>query len=87
MAAISEARVSGSSYTVVRTCRLALQYTKKRASIAKCGDCGCKLRGITCLRPKANINVAKRSKHVTRAYGGARCGNCVRQRIIRYARH
>lgn len=63
--------------------RLALQYTKKRATVSKCGDCKCNLRGIKALRPKGNIGVPKRNKHVSRAYGGARCGTCVRQRIVR----
>jgi ribosomal protein L34E len=55
-------------------CRLALLYVKKQASVAKCGDCGCKLRGVKALRPMQNkkSQAAKRLKHVSRAYGGAR---------------
>ncbi|KAJ1487894.1 ribosomal protein l34-like protein [Baffinella frigidus] len=65
--------------------KLALLYVKKQANVSKCGDCGEKLRGVKALRPmqkKKSIST-KRLKHVSRAYGGARCGKCVRQRIIR----
>ena len=64
-------------------CRLALQYTKKKGAVPKCGDCRCNLRGVKAYRPKSNVGVPKRTKHVSRAYGGARCGTCVRNRIIR----
>uniref|UniRef100_A0A7S0Y0W0 Rpl34 n=2 Tax=Hemiselmis andersenii TaxID=464988 RepID=A0A7S0Y0W0_HEMAN len=63
--------------------KLAVQYTKKKGTVGKCGDCGCKLRGIKALRPTTNKYVPKRNKRVSRAYGGARCGTCVRQRIVR----
>eukprot|EP00286_Rhodomonas_abbreviata_P007539 CAMPEP_0181322774 /NCGR_PEP_ID=MMETSP1101-20121128/19410_1 /TAXON_ID=46948 /ORGANISM="Rhodomonas abbreviata, Strain Caron Lab Isolate" /LENGTH=117 /DNA_ID=CAMNT_0023430715 /DNA_START=27 /DNA_END=380 /DNA_ORIENTATION=- len=65
--------------------RLALLYVKKQASVPKCGDCGEKLRGMKALRPflLKKSTTCKRLKHVTRAYGGNRCGQCVRQRIIR----
>lgn len=32
------------------------------------------------LRPKQYKNLKKREKTVSRAYGGSRCANCVRQR-------
>ena len=35
------------------------------------------------LRPVQYSRISKRQKHVTRAYGGSRCGKCVRQRIVR----
>mmetsp|Transcript_51964 Transcript_51964/g.76071 ORF Transcript_51964/g.76071 Transcript_51964/m.76071 type:complete len:116 (+) Transcript_51964:49-396(+) len=65
--------------------RLNILYVTKQASVPKCGDCGLKLRGMKALRPNQlkNSITSKRQKHVTRAYGGARCGGCVRQRIIR----
>jgi len=65
--------------------RLNILYVTKQASVPKCGDCGGKLRGMKALRPNKlkNSITSKRQKHVTRAYGGARCGDCVRQRIIR----
>merc|ERR1712188_243321 len=49
----------------------------------KCGDCGTKLIGIPGLRPKEYHSISRRQKTITRAYGGSRCGSCVRQRIIR----
>jgi large subunit ribosomal protein L34e len=35
------------------------------------------------VRPKKLQNLRQRQKHVSRAYGGSRCGGCVRQRIVR----
>ncbi|CAM9533082.1 unnamed protein product [Phaeothamnion confervicola] len=35
------------------------------------------------LRPKEYKNLKKREKTVSRAYGGSRCGVCVRQRVVR----
>uniref|UniRef100_A0A7S0HI90 60S ribosomal protein L34 n=1 Tax=Hanusia phi TaxID=3032 RepID=A0A7S0HI90_9CRYP len=63
--------------------RLNILYVKKPASVPKCGDCGCTLRGLKALRPCQLKSTTKRMKRVSRAYGGARCGTCVRQRIIR----
>ena len=40
-------------------------------------------QGIVALRPKEYMNVSKTRKTVTRAYGGSRCGECVRNRIVR----
>ncbi|CEO96017.1 Large ribosomal subunit protein eL34 [Plasmodiophora brassicae] len=60
-----------------------LQYRKKRANGPKCGDCGLKINGIPALRPIEMKSVSKRQRTVSRAYGGSRCGTCVRQRIIR----
>ena len=62
---------------------MAILYVQKTAALPKCGDCGCKLRGIPALRPKEYHRQTKRVKHVTRAYGGSRCATCVRQRIVR----
>ncbi|KAH9032120.1 ribosomal protein L34e [Lactarius hengduanensis] len=50
---------------------------------AKCGDCGSKLSGVVALRPREYATVSKTKKHVSRAYGGSRCGGCVRSRIVR----
>merc|ERR1712216_712613 len=63
--------------------KLAMQYITKKARGPKCGDCGGKIIGVPCLRPKEYHNISKRQKTITRAYGGSRCGSCVRQRIIR----
>lgn len=58
-------------------------HIKKAGSAVICGDCGCKLSGIATYRPRELANVCKRKKTVQRAYGGSRCGPCVRQRIVR----
>jgi len=63
--------------------KLTYLYCKKPGVIPKCGDCKQKLRGITYCRPKELARLSLRQKHVTRAYGGARCAACVRERIIR----
>merc|ERR1712224_351661 len=63
--------------------KLAMQYIQKKGKGPKCGDCGTKLIGIPGLRPKEYHSISRRQKTITRAYGGSRCGSCVRQRIIR----
>jgi len=63
--------------------RLVFQYLAKRSNGPKCGDCGSKIQGIAHLRPKQLKKVSHRQKIVARAYGGSRCGTCVRQRIVR----
>merc|ERR1712063_192572 len=63
--------------------KLTIQYRTKAAKGPKCGDCGVSLPGIPHLRPKAYSRVSRCQKNVTRAYGGSRCGNCVRDRIVR----
>merc|ERR1712124_89103 len=75
----------GNKFAVVKTPggKLAMQYTKKKGKGPKCGDCGGKIIGVPCLRPKEYHSISKRQKTVCRAYGGSRCGSCVRQRIIR----
>eukprot|EP00164_Ancoracysta_twista_P000019 GFYU01000025.1.p2 GENE.GFYU01000025.1~~GFYU01000025.1.p2 ORF type:complete len:122 (+),score=27.11 GFYU01000025.1:30-368(+) len=62
---------------------LAFQYVKKRANGPKCGDCGVRIPGVPALRPREYSQISKRQKTVTRAYGGSRCGGCVRERIVR----
>merc|ERR1711964_410757 len=61
---------------------LRLLHLKKRGSAPKCGDCGTKLLGIPALRPHEYATISKADKTVRRAYGGSRCGNCVRDRIV-----
>jgi len=63
--------------------RLVYHHLKKRGTNPKCGDCGSALAGIPALRPFEYSRISKRQKHVTRAYGGSRCGSCVRNRIVR----
>ena len=38
---------------------------------------------VPALRPKEYANVSKPSKNVSRAYGGSRCANCVKDRVVR----
>merc|ERR1719355_395975 len=54
-----------------------------RTKSAKGPRCGVVLPGIAPLRPKEYSRIPKCQKSVSRAYGGSRCGGCVRQRILR----
>lgn len=63
--------------------RLKVQYVNKRSKGPKCGDCGGKIHGVPSLLPMQLARVNKRVKTVTRAYGGSRCGSCVKNRILR----
>lgn len=38
---------------------------------------------VPALRPREYAQVSRPKKNVTRAYGGSRCGNCVKDRIVR----
>jgi large subunit ribosomal protein L34e len=38
---------------------------------------------IPALRPREYAQLSKPKKTVQRAYGGSRCGNCVRDRVVR----
>merc|ERR1719223_849167 len=62
---------------------LTLAYVGKRPNRPKCGDCGKNLPGMTAVRSREGAALKKRQRHVTRAYGGSRCANCVRTRIVR----
>ncbi|CAF9903665.1 MAG: 60S ribosomal protein L34A [Gomphillus americanus] len=70
---------------IIRTPGGELRYLhiKKKASAPKCGDCGIKLPGIPALRPREYANISRPKKSVTRAYGGSRCANCVKDRVVR----
>jgi len=63
--------------------KLVYHHIKKPASAPKCGDCGIALPGIPALRPRQYATISKRQKTVRRAYGGSRCGDCVKSRIVR----
>merc|ERR1712110_809991 len=63
--------------------KLTVHYRTKSAKGPRCGDCGIVLPGIAHLRPKEYSRIPKSEKSVSRAYGGSRCGGCVRQRILR----
>ncbi|ODQ50250.1 ribosomal protein L34e [Saitoella complicata NRRL Y-17804] len=58
-------------------------HIKKAGKIPNCGDCGIKLAGIPALRPREFSQVSRRVKTVQRAYGGSRCANCVKDRVVR----
>eukprot|EP01041_Mallomonas_annulata_P000280 gene280-504_t len=58
-------------------------YLKKVRKGAVCGDCQICLPGIKHQDKAYFKNAKKREKTVSRAYGGSRCGNCVRSRIVR----
>ena len=60
-----------------------LHYMGKKGKGPICGDCKGKLSGIPALRPSEYARISKRQKNVSRAYGGSRCGKCVRERIMR----
>ncbi|TFK28230.1 60s ribosomal protein l34-b [Coprinopsis marcescibilis] len=63
--------------------KLVYHHIKKPATAPKCGDCGVALPGIIALRPRQYANISRRLKTVQRAYGGSRCGDCVKSRILR----
>ncbi|MCJ1350178.1 MAG: 60S ribosomal protein L34 [Icmadophila ericetorum] len=63
--------------------KLRYLYIKKKGSPPKCGDCGIKLPGIPALRPREYSQISKPKKTVQRAYGGSRCSNCVKDRVVR----
>merc|ERR1711893_524359 len=63
--------------------KLVYLYTKKFGTTPKCGDCKCKLRGLTAARPRQLSALSKRHKMVSRTYGGSVCHKCVRSRIVR----
>lgn len=62
---------------------LRAQHVKKSGTRPKCGDCGIALAGISALRPREYAQVSKTHKTVSRAYGGSRCANCVKERVVR----
>merc|ERR1739848_395685 len=63
--------------------RLVYQSIGKQASVPKCGDTGKALRGIKASRPLAARQLSKRTKTVSRAYGGTLSGTALRARIVR----
>ena len=63
--------------------RHAAQYISKHRKGVKCGDCDLLLPGIKHMTVGEFQNAKKREKTVARAYGGSRCHQCVRSRIVR----
>merc|ERR1739845_317843 len=65
--------------------KLVFLYTGKRGVVAKCGDTGKKLQGVKANRA-AQLQpgrTTRRSKTVTRAYGGCVSANALKRRITR----
>ena len=60
--------------------KLTIHYNRKGANAPKCGDCGGKISGVPAVRALEMKKFKSRSRSVARAYGGSRCGHCVRQR-------
>jgi large subunit ribosomal protein L34e len=58
-------------------------YQKKHRSGVACGECHCVLPGIKHMDTAAFHSAKKREKTVSRAYGGSRCGQCVKAKIVR----
>ncbi|XP_045151008.1 60S ribosomal protein L34-like [Echinops telfairi] len=58
-------------------------YTKKVGKVPKsaCGVCPGRLRGVHAVRPKVLMRLSKTRNHVSRAYGGSMCTECIRDRI------
>jgi len=63
--------------------RLVSQVITKKTKGPKCSDCKCSLIGIKHMKLAAYKNSKKRERTVSRAYGGAACGGCVKTRIMR----
>ena len=60
-----------------------VQYTTKKVKRTICGDCKAPLAGLKALTASERRGAKTRQKKVNRAYGGAVCADCVRQRIVR----
>ncbi|KAJ6226941.1 60s ribosomal protein l34 [Anaeramoeba flamelloides] len=63
--------------------RLTGHYILKRGKVPVCDETGEKLRGIKSYRPIERSRAKRRTKTVSRAYGGCKSANCVKDRIIR----
>ena len=65
--------------------KLAIQYLKKKAAGVRYCEDGCEgaLPGIPHMRPADFARIAKQKRTVARAYGGTKCHNCVKNRIVR----
>merc|ERR1711970_34987 len=65
--------------------KLVFLYTGKKGVVAKCGDTGKKLQGVKANRAAALQpgRTTRRSKTVTRAYGGCVSANALKRRITR----
>jgi large subunit ribosomal protein L34e len=62
---------------------LTIQYTNKRNSLRVCGDTQVPLNGIPRSRNQAFKKLSKRSRTVSRPYGGSLSHEAVKHRIMR----
>jgi large subunit ribosomal protein L34e len=81
----SSYNTSSQNVRIIKTPGGKLRYLhiKKKGSAPKCGDCGIKLPGVPALRPREYAQISRPKKTVQRSYGGSRCANCVKDRIVR----
>jgi len=63
-----------------------VHYKRQKPSIAKCGKCGSKLKGVVRARPYKMKKMAKSKKRPERPYGGVLCSNCMRKLFIEKAK-
>lgn len=63
--------------------KLVSKLISKKVKGVKCGDCKCSLIGIKHMKTSVKKNSKQRERTVSRAYGGALCGGCVKTRIMR----
>ena len=63
--------------------RIVYLYTKKAGKAPRCarGVCPGRLRGVRAAGPKVLPRLSKSKKHVSRAWGGSVCAECVCDRI------
>ena len=63
--------------------------TRENSELGRCNRCmkfatnSSLSSQIPALRPREYATISKTKKTVQRAYGGSRCGNCVRDRVTR----
>ena len=64
--------------------RYIAQYLKKTRQGVKCGEPGCDVRlpGIKHMSAAEAKKAHYKDKTVSRAYGGSRCANCVKDRVV-----
>eukprot|EP01112_Ceratiomyxa_fruticulosa_P012775 TRINITY_DN355_c0_g1_i4.p1 TRINITY_DN355_c0_g1~~TRINITY_DN355_c0_g1_i4.p1 ORF type:complete len:144 (+),score=37.84 TRINITY_DN355_c0_g1_i4:145-576(+) len=63
--------------------RLQVHQLAKKVGYIKCGDCKEILPGFPRVTTKALSKLPAHKRHKRRAYGGSKCANCVKDRIVR----
>ena len=66
--------------------RTDIHFKRRKPKLAKCGNCGAKLKGVPRELPYKMRNIAKTKKRPERPYGGVLCSRCMRQEIINRVR-